>query len=168
MGNVDQADQLRSQYCIHYWLRNRKWWWAHFFWIFELSLTNAFVLYRMFQEIHNVKVQLTHYEFIKKIALAWIDQDIYWPTASPKMKKSQSSSSFSSSRSIITRRSSAPLQSRKCMTFSDRSLDPFNGFLQFRLDRHLNHFPIKNDKPEANCQLHFYTARKKHRANLIR
>jgi len=33
MGNVDQADQLRLQYCIHYWIRNTKWWWAIFFWI---------------------------------------------------------------------------------------------------------------------------------------
>ena len=37
MGNVDQADQLRLQYRIHYWIRNRKWWWALFFWIFEGS-----------------------------------------------------------------------------------------------------------------------------------
>ena len=31
MGDIDQADQLRLQYRIHYWLRNRKWWWAIFF-----------------------------------------------------------------------------------------------------------------------------------------
>ena len=31
MGNVDQTDQLRLQYRIHYWIRNRKWWWALFF-----------------------------------------------------------------------------------------------------------------------------------------
>ena len=70
MGNVDQADQLRLQYRIHYWLRNRKWWWAHFFWIFELSLTNAFILYRKFHQIHEIQAPLTHYDFIKKIALA--------------------------------------------------------------------------------------------------
>ena len=26
MGNIDQVNQLRLQYHIHYWLRNRKWW----------------------------------------------------------------------------------------------------------------------------------------------
>ena len=30
MGDVDQADQLRLQYRIHYWLRNQKRWFAIF------------------------------------------------------------------------------------------------------------------------------------------
>ena len=28
MGKVDQSDQLRLQYCVHYWLLNHKWWFA--------------------------------------------------------------------------------------------------------------------------------------------
>ena len=31
MGNVDQADQLRLHYRVHYCLRNQKWWFAIFF-----------------------------------------------------------------------------------------------------------------------------------------
>ena len=63
MGNVDQADQLRLQYCIHYWIRNRKWWWEIFFWIFENSLTNCYVVYCKFHELHEMK-HLSHYKFI--------------------------------------------------------------------------------------------------------
>ena len=171
MGNVDQADQLRLQYRIHYWLRNRKWWWAHFFWIFELSLTNAFVLYRMFHDIHEIKLPLTHYEFIKAVALAWIDQDTYWPVQTARRKKTTSSSCSTaaiSDRSIITRLSTVPPAPKKSSTCSDRSLDPYNGALRCRLDTCLNHFPVENGKSEANCQLHFYTSRKKVRSQLMK
>ncbi len=37
MGNVDQAGQLQLQCSIHYWIWNRKWWWAIFLWVFECS-----------------------------------------------------------------------------------------------------------------------------------
>ena len=74
MGNVDQADQLRLQYRIHYWLRNQ---WAVYFWIFELSLTNSYVLYRLFFEMHDNRPPLSHYELIKPVALAWIDPKVY-------------------------------------------------------------------------------------------
>ena len=41
VGNVDQANHFRLQYRIYYWLRNPKWWWAIFFWCYELALTNS-------------------------------------------------------------------------------------------------------------------------------
>ena len=45
MGNVDIADQLRILYHMDHWLRNRKWWWAIFFWALDVILTNSLVLY---------------------------------------------------------------------------------------------------------------------------
>ena len=169
MGNVDQADQLRLQYRIHYWLRNRKWWWAHFFWIFELSLTNAFILYRKFHQIHEIQAPLTHYDFIKKIALAWIDPENYWPKQTTRSAKTSiSSSSTSTTRSIITRLSSVPPPPKKMATFSNRSLDPYIGALRCRLDRNLDHLPVENDKPHANCQLHFYLSKVKRRSKMMK
>ena len=53
MGNVDIADQLRLQYRIHYWIRNQKWWWAIFFGVFECYLTNSYILYRKFYQVHG-------------------------------------------------------------------------------------------------------------------
>ena len=67
MGNVDQADQLRLQYRIHYWLHNQKWCFAIFFWCYELSLTNCYVLYRHFFKIHDKAPPYSHYEFIREI-----------------------------------------------------------------------------------------------------
>ena len=78
MGNVDQADQLRLQYRSTYWLRNRKWWWSMFFWLFEGALTNSYVLYRKFFQIHDRKPPLNHYEYIRAISLAWLDPSKYW------------------------------------------------------------------------------------------
>ena len=72
MGNVDIADQLRLQYRIHYWIRNQKWWWAIFFWVFECSLTNSYILYRKFYQVHGKKPPLSHYDFVRQVSLAWL------------------------------------------------------------------------------------------------
>ena len=65
MGDVDQADQLRLQYRIHYWIRTQKWWFAIFLWIFKCSLTNCYVLYRKFHDIHGRQIPWTHYKLIQ-------------------------------------------------------------------------------------------------------
>ena len=61
MGDVYQADQLRLQYRIQYWLRTQKWWFDIFLWIFECSLTNCYVLYRKFHDIHERQMPRSRY-----------------------------------------------------------------------------------------------------------
>jgi len=78
MNNIDIADQLRTIYCFFMWLRKRIWWWAMFFWCFEMLLNYAYVSYRKFQLLHNRK-PMSHYEFHRKVALAWIKSEVYWP-----------------------------------------------------------------------------------------
>ena len=73
MGDVDQADQLRLQYRIQYWLRTQKLWFAIFLWIFDCSLTNSYVLYHTFHDIHGRRIPWTHYDFIQDISLAWLE-----------------------------------------------------------------------------------------------
>jgi hypothetical protein len=46
MYHVDCTDQLRGNYQMDRWTRNRKWWWAIWMWGVETLLVNAFVLYR--------------------------------------------------------------------------------------------------------------------------
>ncbi len=58
-------------------MRNRKWWWSIFLWSLETALTNAYVLYRKFHTLHNRK-PMTHYDFVKSVALAWIDKKTFW------------------------------------------------------------------------------------------
>ena len=62
MGNVDIADQLRGSYRFDHWMRKRKWWWSMFFWNFQVLLTNAYILYKKYHCIHDLK-PISHYEF---------------------------------------------------------------------------------------------------------
>ena len=179
MGNVDQADQLRLQYRIHYWIRNRKWWWAIFFWIFENALTNCYVVYRKFHELHERK-HLSHYEFIRKIGLAWLKPSAYWQSQATSTKRGEGKSTRKVSdentsvsvdtctvaESVVARRKI--LFTKKNSTMTANALDPYSGYLRCRLDHNLNHLPIRNDKPENNCQLHYWATKQKVRAQLMK
>ena len=80
MGSVDLADQLRNHYRYDtQWHRNRKWWWAVWWWGFQLLLTNAYKVYCDFHKIHQSEGALSHYDFIKSVALAWLDKENHWP-----------------------------------------------------------------------------------------
>ena len=77
MGGVDIADQLRNYYRFDHWMRKRKWWWSIFFWAFGVLLVNAYISYKTYM-ISKGKRPMSHYEFRKQIALAWIDPTTYW------------------------------------------------------------------------------------------
>ena len=80
MGIVDLAGQLRNVYRYDSsWHRNRKWWWEIWWWVFQLLLTNSYVLYIKYYNMMDSKKALCHYEYIKQISLAWINQEEYWP-----------------------------------------------------------------------------------------
>ena len=175
MGNVDQADQLRLQYRIHYWIRNRKWWWAIFLWTYECSLTNAYILYRKFYSMHDRKPPCTHYQFVKEVALAWLKPSVYWYNSAKKSDlQSRVSSSNGSTISesiasnIVSRKRQMKYIDRKNNTVSAKSLDPYQGALRCRLDVTLSHLPVKNEKAENSCQLHYWLAKSKYRAQLLR
>ena len=164
MGNVDQADQLRLQYRIHYWLRNQKWWFAIFFWCYELSLTNCYVLYRHFFEIHDKAPPYSHYEFIREIALAWIDPITYWPEPASK-RVSDKDSTATSTRTRAVK--NVKIKRKKNTTLTDNSLDPYNGTLCCRLNCKLNHLPEETESKEASCQFHYYKSKSKYRKQLM-
>lgn len=168
MGDVDQADQLRLQYRIHYWLRNQKWWFAIFLWIFECSHTNCYVLYRKFYETHGRKPPRTHYEFIQDIALAWLKPSQYWPKPDKVKHRSSQSSTCDSTvtASIITRRVSG--SKKRSAVITDNSLNPYSGSLRCRLDRSLNHLPTQTKKPEASCQMYYWVKNGKYRKHLMK
>ena len=87
MGSVDIADQLRNHYRYDtQWHRNRKWWWAIWWWGFQVLLTNSYKVYCDFHKIHQSNKALSHYEFIKSMALAWLDKENYWPKQSRRKR----------------------------------------------------------------------------------
>ena len=182
MGSVDLADQLRNTYRYDtQWHRNRKWWWAVWWWGFQVLLTNAYKVYCGFHETHKSTAAMTHYEFIKSIVLAWMDQEMYWPKKRKK-RRSRSVVSMNEANRRTSRRmlnlppsslsstgaigeyggsatassatsDSATVQKRNT-TMNDLSLDPHKGSLKCRLNSFVSHYPQKSGNKRAKCQLH--------------
>ena len=42
-------------------------------------MTNAWICYKVYHKERNLKIKLTHYEFILSFCLAWIDEYVHWP-----------------------------------------------------------------------------------------
>ena len=166
MGNVDLADQLRNYYRYDTsWHRNRKWWWSIFWWGYQLLLTNAYIMYRKYHIMHCSTNYCSHYDFIKQVALTWIDPNAYGPNKKKRAAihvdddgsisrvrqrrlsyNTRSSDDSSSLGSVVTRNS----------TVNDKSLHPVNGRLKCRLDVFCDHHPIsfKEATRAHRCQLH--------------
>ena len=97
----------------------------------------------------------THYEFIQDIYLAWLETLQYWPKKNSSTCSGQSYSESSTvAESVVTRR--CKLSPKRSAKFTEKSLNPYSGSLPCRLDYRLNHLPIRNDKPDGICQMHWW------------
>ena len=184
MGSVDIADQLRNHYRYDtQWHRNRKWWWAIWWWGFQVLLTNSYKVYCDFHKIHQSNKALSHYEFIKSVALAWLDKENYWPKQrrrkrtslemddetdtslvmkNNRTRRNLNSTSCSTTCSTAAPSSSAESQSSKSTnetmvwrnaTINDKAVDP-NGSLKCCLNAYVHHSPCPSTNKRAKCQLH--------------
>ena len=181
MGSVDIADQLRNHYRYDtQWHRNRKWWWAVWWWGFQVLLTNAYKVYCDFHKMHQSNAALSHYDFIKNVALAWLNKENHWPTKGRTKRTSlQTEDSYSlvikrsrtrqnlnnSSSSLVAlaeSSSSAISQATETttlttparnVTVSEKTLQP-NGALKCRLNNYITHSPCPSTNKRAKCQLH--------------
>ena len=75
IGVVDLADRKRGDYPIDKGVRNRKWWWYILFWLIGVMITNVYVIY-LHVNLENriiIKYLLSHHDFRKAVALAWIN-----------------------------------------------------------------------------------------------
>ena len=111
MNSVDRADQLRGVYRWDTFMRKRKWWWSILFWVMQMLQTNAFVAYCKYMKLHD-QTPITHLEFCKQIALAWLDPYNNWPKlqsiVSARARRSNESASESTNNdSGMTTRSRA-------------------------------------------------------------
>ena len=102
MNNVDIADQLRLIYRMDRWMRKRKWWWSIFFWGFELLMVNAYITYCKYFHMHDLKPPLSHYEFHRAIALAWLSPSTYWKQQPVFVAVSQGTSASSPSATTVS------------------------------------------------------------------
>ena len=87
------------------------------------------------------------------------------PKTKPKTTSSSSDENTVAA-SIITRRVSGA--KKRSANLSDNALNPYTGKLRCRLDRSLNHLPVQTNKPEANCQLHYWAEKSKYRKQLLK
>ena len=108
----------------------------------------------------NGLTPLTHYEYQKRIAHVWLDNEYY---------AEEDNNSASSSRSVSsdgTRSSSPSRRSR----VSDSSLHPLNGTLKCRMNTALPHWPSPaegNSFSSQYCQLHLWACDTRKYANCI-
>ena len=72
MGRVDVGDQLQNYYQFDHWMRKRKWWRSFWMWCMWILLTNTYVLYKKYCEMHKLKLEYSHYGFVCNVAKAWL------------------------------------------------------------------------------------------------
>ena len=144
-------------------------------------MTNAYILYCKYHAMHLSTNTVSHYDFIKQVALAWMDPTRYGPRKKntetahqPNKKRGRSvvldssddeieqprclrskkeSLETSSTCSIAT---TSTVKTMRNTRINDESLDPSVGSLRCRLDTFTEHCPKHFDgaKRAMKCQLH--------------
>jgi hypothetical protein len=162
MGSVDVADQLRTNYRVDHWMRNTKWWWAIFWWCFQMLLTNAYLAYVNFMKMHRLK-PMSHKDFIKAVALAWLGDDSGWPRGSKVVFdfaqglasdfNSESGKKRARESTVSDLSSSGKKRGRnENATFSEKSFN--SGELKARrLNANMRHLPVPSLLNDPYCQL---------------
>ncbi len=145
MNDNDIADQLRLQYQLMQFCRNVKWWWALWLWGFEVSLVNAYMLYRRYHDKLLIKTKYNHYKFIEMCAKAYIDPVNHWPTRNRLHIRQIVNNSLKEER-------------QRCVRLTSNLLCHLYGMLKCRRDMSLSHFPQPSQKKKnpTQCQLHMW------------
>ena len=154
MGNVDIADQLRGSYRFDHWMGKPKWWWGMFFWFFQVLMTNSYIAYKKYMEIHDVK-PMTHYQFRYLLCISWIDRK-YRINITVSVARSIVSS-LTSHGEIETRSRNAASKKPKRTQVSDTTLHSEDGKLKRRLEAG-DHWPLPNVVKDPIYQMHFWVA----------
>jgi hypothetical protein len=167
MGDVDVSDQLRNQYRFDHWLRMRKWWWSILLWWVGVMLVNAYIFYKRINKENGVDPSqlVSHHDFQKAIAFAWINPEKHWSSPGRGMKigkkrKQSPKSGDSSQRGSAKRTRTSPSESsqqtkggvKHRVRFNDNTLAQ-HGALCMRLNRGFTHWPMEVTN-RTRCGLH--------------
>ena len=176
MNSVDRADHLRKNYCFGEDLRQRKWWFSIFLWGLDVSMVNAYLLYKSWMEMHKLS-PMSHYRFRERIAEAWMDLDNYWKERYPKRRKLVSQASVclsgksikqlstgsisSLSRQTRSTAASAAITPRKnCRQLSQTALDSGRFASRLLHSGDCTHLPTPVHSKHSECQLHKWASKR--------
>lgn len=159
MGRVDVGDQLRNYYRFDHFMRKRKWWWSFWMWGMGMLLTNAYIIYKRFNELHSISPRFNHYDFVCNIAQAWLKPDIHFHRKPVKDNVTSVSSDTSVTEASSTMRSKRKLNvvieeiiKRRKIGMTDQTI---KSQFKLRLNQRYSHFPVPaTSKTAPRCQLH--------------
>ena len=173
MHDVDISDQLRTNYRIDRNMRFRKWWWSIYWWCFQMLISNSYVLYCKYYKMHGKTVPLDHYEYLEKIALAWLDplnhrQPLTLQQEDNSISNSNHSSAYRSKRRLETdgETESSALSKKKRQRITDNTIQS-----KYRTRTTMStvcFHPISSVQGKGcRCQLHYWALEKRYRKNLL-
>ena len=151
INDNDVADQLRLVYRMQRFHRNYKWWWSLWVWGMEITIVNAYMMYRRYCELKEVPQLIDHHDFREKLAYALLDPANEWPK--------RKSGNGNKKRTRTPTLTPEPAKKRAPRMNTD-ALSPNKGRLKKRLDRSLSHMPqmCTNNKKHRVCQLHHWAS----------
>lgn len=183
MGRVDVGDQLRNYYRFDHFMRKRKWWWSFWMWTMGMLLTNAFILHQQFHELHKSKPKYNHYQFVCRIAKAWLqpEEHCFSKKRTVNRKRNQDDQDYDDSTTVTamstlvtgrSRRSTAsasdmtaiatlaePIIKKRKAGFSDSTI---NTKFRNRLSNDVPHWPVPTTTvTQSRCQLHTWATNAK-------
>ena len=156
MGQVDISDQLRNQYRLDHWLRQTKWWWSPFMLVFGWFMTNAYVLYDRYMEDEGEAERLSHYDFLRAIALAMIDPERYDGLVRANALAGNAAGGRKRGGENLGS-PAAPTQQRR-PKLTPNGMGGGGAMTRVRLDSSLNHIPLPTDLKKHSCQLHSFAS----------
>ena len=129
---------------------------------------NTYILYKTAHIIIWCKKKdeiLPQYEFIKEIALSWIDKKTANLEENDKNNnRGRDDITRSSSGSSLGARGSKKCKDKKATHLNEKTLDPVGGALRCWIDTSLHHLPDENlnhlKKRSLRCGLHRWANRK--------
>jgi len=194
MGRVDIGDQLQHYYRFDHFMRKRKWWWSFWMWSMGMLLTNTYIVYKRFHEVHKSKQVYSHYEFVCSVARAWLQPERHnfrsgrsYSNLSNDDNTSATTSTYismdrrveietttsarrtSARRSVLEITDETTTEKKRKTTMSDATL---KSQFRERLNDSIPHWPVKaaTNKQPPRCQLHTWATQSKVRkkADVVR
>ena len=131
MGQVGIVDQIHNSYKMDHWLRNFKWWHSILWWVFQVLLTNSYIVYKKVLGQAGESPR-SHYDYQKLDAVSWIDMQNFSGKGCSKAESVCLSISTATCDDV-----SSSGRKQKTNYLNNNALDPQKDWMRYRLNLHL-------------------------------